>query len=472
MVSGDVAQLQPIDPGQPFKLQQQRSAIDVAVMNDIVRQSPELKPAIYRMIEGREREALNIINTLSPDQIPRRDGAWVPALSVVEMKTQQEESEGVRGPVVLSDKAAERHIADAVQPDNIISAIAQDYIGRSDEARENTLIVVHINRDRHAINQEIHSGLHQAGLVGEREVSLPVLQPVAVRAYALRQARGFEAHLGRIALLDNQYYTLTGVDNDNGTVTLTDAENTPRVLSSFEASREDISLYEPTQLTISTGDKLRFSRTDNDRGYVANSLWQVKSIDGKAIILTDGQKEKTLEPATVMADQHIDLAYALTAHGAQGASSRFVIALEGTGGGRKGMVSREGAYVALSRTKEHVQVYTDDKEGWLAALDKHTERQSAHDLLHQPDDSSAAIAARLLETAKPLQETGLGRALLNSSRMGERSQHGLVDCGVGSGRGRNDTLSMSAFPANNFSDRIFTYSQLFRYPTITFSRCD
>lgn len=38
--SGDNDQLQPIAPGQPFRLMQQRSAADIAIMKEIVRQVP------------------------------------------------------------------------------------------------------------------------------------------------------------------------------------------------------------------------------------------------------------------------------------------------------------------------------------------------------------------------------------------------------------------------------------------------
>ncbi len=42
--SGDTDQLPPIASGQPFRLTQQRSAADVAIMKEIVRQVPELRP--------------------------------------------------------------------------------------------------------------------------------------------------------------------------------------------------------------------------------------------------------------------------------------------------------------------------------------------------------------------------------------------------------------------------------------------
>ncbi|WP_234094055.1 AAA family ATPase, partial [Escherichia coli] len=46
VASGDTDQLQAIAPGQPFRLQQTRSAADVVIMKEIVRQTPELREAV------------------------------------------------------------------------------------------------------------------------------------------------------------------------------------------------------------------------------------------------------------------------------------------------------------------------------------------------------------------------------------------------------------------------------------------
>ncbi|WP_241186996.1 AAA family ATPase, partial [Klebsiella michiganensis] len=56
--SGDTDQLPPIASGQPFRLTQQRSAADVAIMKEIVRQVPELRPAVYSLIERDVHRAL------------------------------------------------------------------------------------------------------------------------------------------------------------------------------------------------------------------------------------------------------------------------------------------------------------------------------------------------------------------------------------------------------------------------------
>ncbi len=38
------------------------------------------------------------------------------------------------------------------------------------------------------------------------------------------------------------------------------------------------------------------------------------------------------------------------------------------------MAGFESAYVALSRMKQHVQVYTDDRQGWVKAINSAEQR--------------------------------------------------------------------------------------------------
>ncbi len=79
---------------------------------------------------------------------------------------------------------------------------------------------------------------------------------------------------------------------------------------------------------------------------MANSVWTVTAVSGDSVTLSDGQQTRVIRPGQERAEQHIDLAYAITAHGAQGASETFAIALEGTEGNRKQMAGFESAYVA------------------------------------------------------------------------------------------------------------------------------
>ncbi|EOR6331879.1 AAA family ATPase, partial [Escherichia coli] len=78
VASGDTDQLQAIAPGQPFRLQQTRSAADVAIMKEIVRQTPELREAVYSLINRDVERALSGLESVKPSQVPRQEGAWAP----------------------------------------------------------------------------------------------------------------------------------------------------------------------------------------------------------------------------------------------------------------------------------------------------------------------------------------------------------------------------------------------------------
>ncbi len=408
--SGDTAQLQAISTGQPFRLVQQRSAIDTVVMQEIVRQTPALRPAIESIIAGQVDTSLRLVDDVSPQQVPRQEGAWVPGNSVMEIRAPKKDQEQDT-PAADEQKLTPEQLS-LVRTD-IIEAIRDDWMGRTPEAQLQTLVVAELNADRHAINDAIHAARHEKGDTGAEERTFTVLEPLRVPDNALRAAETFAEYTGAVAMMNERYWTVAEVDTQDAVVTLRNADGESVLISPQQNTAQDISLFTPRDLTISHGDRVRFTRSDNDRGYVANSLWEVAGFtDDGAIRFRQGEQEKIVDPQAMTEDRHIDLAYALTVYGVQGASERFAIALTGTEGGRKRMASLESTYVTLSRAKEHVQVYTDDLAGWSAGARHSNAGQTAHDLLHQKSDHESDTGNRLLATASRLDKTALGRRVL------------------------------------------------------------
>lgn len=414
--SGDSSQLQPISSGQPFKLQQARSAADVAIMKEIVRQTPALRPAVYSMIARDMAGALHTVEHVKPEQVPRQKNAWVPQSSVIEFTRKREEE--------IQRAAAEGKYLQEAQPASLYACIVNDYMGRTFEARRQTLIVTHLNEDRRAINAQIHSAREKAGELSGKTRRLPILVAANVRDGELRRISTWEEHRDARVLMDKGYHQITDIDAKCGLITLRDSEGTTRLLSPREATSEGLTLYLSDHIDVGAGDKIRFSKSDNERGYIANSVWTVVEVSREGIRLTNGEQTRTVKPESDEAQRHIDLAYAVTAHGAQGASESFAIALEGTDGGRERMVSFESVYVALSRSKQHVQVYTDNRNAWIAAMDNVTERSTAHDVLVPRSEHAVKNAKRLLKHALPLQDVAMGRALLQHS--GLQKGHSLA----------------------------------------------
>ncbi|EPZ8357480.1 conjugative transfer relaxase/helicase TraI domain-containing protein [Enterobacter hormaechei] len=410
--SGDEAQLQPIAAGTPFRLMQQRSAADVAIMQEIVRQTPELRPAVESVIAGRVAESLERVEAVAPALVPRKAGAWVPESSVMEFKTEKP------GTGDGKNDAAVAEVADAGQPATAIEAIVHDWRGRTREAQEQTLVVAQLNTDRRAINEGIHQARQEDGDVGKEERHLSVLSPVRVPDNTLRSAGGFERYTGKTAMMNNQYYTIAGVDKENGLVHFLGREGQEIMISPQENTAQDISVYETREIVVSEGDKVLFNRTDTERGYVANDVWQVAGFtENGGVKFGRGEEEKVLFPDAEDADRHVDLAYAVTVNGAQGASARLVIGLAGTEGGRKMLASQESWYVTLSRAVQHMQTYTDDTAAWGKQIERAEQRLSAHDILHQQGDMQTRTASWLLDKAVGLEKTGLGRQVLNTVQL-------------------------------------------------------
>ncbi|EDV5429270.1 conjugative transfer relaxase/helicase TraI [Salmonella enterica subsp. enterica] len=408
--SGDTAQLQAISTGQPFRLVQQRSAIDTVVMQEIVRQTPALRPAIESIIAGQVDTSLRQVDDVSPQQVPRQEGAWVPGNSVMEIRAPKKDQEQ-DSPAVGKQTLTPEQLS-LVRTD-IIEAIRDDWMGRTPEAQQQTLIVAELNADRHAINDAIHAARHEKGDTGAEERTFTVLEPLRVPDNALRAAETFAEYTGAVAMMNERYWTVAEVDTQDAVVTLRNADGESVLISPQQNTSQDISLFTPRDLTLSQGDRVRFTRSDTDRGYVANSLWEVAGFtDDGAIRFRQGDQEKIVDPQAMTEDRHIDLAYALTVHGVQGASERFAIALFGAEGGRKLMASLESLYVTLSRAKEHVQVFTDNLERWRQLVQQSDGGKTAHDLLHLESDRDAATGNRLLATASRLDKTALGRRVL------------------------------------------------------------
>ncbi|EDL3528951.1 conjugative transfer relaxase/helicase TraI [Salmonella enterica subsp. enterica serovar Newport] len=411
VASGDTDQLQAIATGQPFRLQQTRSAADVAIMKEIVRQTPELRDAVYSLINRDVNKALSGLENVKPVQVPRLKGAWAPENSVTEFSRLQE-----RELAKAAQEAEKKGEAFPDVPVTLYEAIVRDYTGRTPDAREQTLIVTHLNEDRRVLNSMIQDALAKPG---EQQVTVPVLTTANIRDGELRRLSTWEAHPGALALVDNVYHRIAGISKEDGLITLEDQEGNTRLISPREASAEGVTLYKPETIRVGTGDRMRFTKSDPERGYVANSVWTVTGVSGDSVTLSDGKQTRVVRPGLDRAEQHIDLAYAITAHGAQGASETFAIALEGTEGGRKQMAGFESAYVALSRMKQHVQVYTDDRQGWVKAINSAEQKGTAHDVLEPKSEREMMNAERLFSTARELRDVAAGRAVLRNAGLAQ-----------------------------------------------------
>ncbi len=124
---------------------------------------------------------------------------------------------------------------------------------------------------------------------------VPVLNTANIRDGELRRLSTGEKP-GCPCPVDNVYHRIAGISKDDGLITLQDAEGNTRLISPREAVAEGVTLYTPDKIRVGTGDRMRFTKSDRERGYVANSVWTVTAVSGDSVTLSDGQQTRVIRP--------------------------------------------------------------------------------------------------------------------------------------------------------------------------------
>lgn len=386
---GDIDQFESVDVGAPFKLMQERSPMDVAIMKQIVRQKDvQLRGAVHDIIDNRIDAALKRIEAQPDDRVSRNVDAIVPASAFLETAS----------PV-----------------DDIVA----DWTGRTQDARARTLIITQLNADRRAVNAGIHASLAERGELGENAVRVPVLEKITHTRHEFNQTQAWQA--GMVVKRGDRYQDVLAVDRNGSTVTVRGEEGRIGLYSPRELITGDVQLFHRREIEVRAGDLLKFTATDRDLGQTANKRYTVESVSETGDIRLKGEAGRiTINPKVFRAQQHIDYGWAVTGYGAQGTSTDYVISLEGTEEGRKALATRRAFYISASRVKEHVQIYTDGKQDWIKAV-KSPERdiKTAHDALAPETQRKQAKA--IWSMGQPVSKTAIGRAWMRHQNMHESS---------------------------------------------------
>lgn len=383
---GDIDQFESVDAGAPFKLMQERSPMDVAIMKQIVRQKDSnLKDAVHDIIDNRIDAALRRIESQPTDKVDRISDAPVPPSGLTETG-------------------------------DPVNDIVADWAGRTPAARARTIIITQLNKDRQAVNQGIYHSLAKEGSLGREEVTVPVLEKISHTRHEFNKTAPWQK--GMVVKRGERYQDVIAVDRNGSLITVRDENGDLGMYSPRELLTNDVQLFTRAKIPVRTGTELRFTATDREQGQTANQRYTVDTIrENGEMVLRGAAGTKVINPNEVRAEQHIDYAWAVTGYGAQGASSDYVISLEGTDGGRRNLATQRAFYISTSRAKEHVQIYTDGREKWLQRVKSgEYEDKTAHDALKPETERKQAKA--IWAMGQPVSKTAIGRAWSRHQDMG------------------------------------------------------
>ncbi|XSG84101.1 MAG: MobF family relaxase [Methylohalobius sp. ZOD2] len=341
---GDPRQLASVEAGSPFDQLLKSGSIDRAKIDEIKRQhDPQLREIAQRFAKGDAQGAVSRAQKY-----------------MREVKIEQP-APGEKVTVTQRQAA-------------IAQAAAEDWLGRDRETRTRTLVVSGTNAVRSKINQEIRDSLKKSGGIGKTGIEIHALdRKDMTRARRLdpkswRQGMVLRIREGRSTPL----YTVLSVDQAAGVMDVESAGGIGKKKKISISSLGESQVYTPRKMDLAVGDKVVFKENNRSLGVKNGTRGEVKRIEnGSAIIEIDGN-DKEIEINTGLLAA-LDYGWATTIHGSQGQTFDHVI----VGGEGNRVATAQSAYVATSRERKTLTIYTDNSEKLSGRWKTWAERQTA-----------------------------------------------------------------------------------------------
>ena len=252
--------------------------------------------------------------------------------------------------------------------------IADAYAALSEGERRETIIVAGTNEARRAIN----------ALVRER-LALPdghrvdVLNGVDMTRAELRSAQSYED--GRIVVPQRGH----GQDLVKGEQLVVRAHDLKRNLLTLETPtgrrfsfdprlQPMLRVYERDTIELAPGDWVRVTANDAGLGLCNGARYRVAAVDTSHVTLEDAARVIRLERSLSL---HLQHGYASTVHSAQGLTRDRVLVDACT---RSLTSNRAVFYVAISRPRNDITLFTDDASKLAAAMSREPKKFAALEL--------------------------------------------------------------------------------------------
>ncbi|PSW22572.1 conjugative transfer relaxase/helicase TraI, partial [Photobacterium phosphoreum] len=208
---GDKDQLQSLEAGKPFELAINQKKLAVSVMKDIVRQKNEpLKTAVEHIIDQSPHSAIESLERQAPSISPAKEA----------------DATQTHQPHVIStyEKVSQDHRENIqIAQEKIYDIAAKEYLSRTPESRDNTLIIAYTNYERDHVTALIRDGLEKESSLGAENHPTLRLKSLGLSREKMKLTSSYQK--GHILTQKNgDYYFIQDVDNKHKIVHLTHSQ--------------------------------------------------------------------------------------------------------------------------------------------------------------------------------------------------------------------------------------------------------
>lgn len=317
---GDTKQLQAVEAGKMFSKLQERGDLKTVRMSEVQRQKDEA----YK----------DVVKDIADKKIDR-------AFEKLEKQSR---------------------IAEISERQGRLTAITKDYMRRKNY--KETIVVTARNADRNELNVTIRSELKEKGKLDKKEHTFTVRESKNLSPIAKHFAQSFSegdrvvaSARGIIGGNAGAEGKVTAIDQINHRITVQTKIGKEHTID-LKSQGQNLQVYREKEQSFSRGDKIVFLKNNDKRGISNGHVGEIKSLDekGNLKIRMESGKVKDINIRTQY--NYLDHGYAVTPYKSQGQTAGRVIYHADT----SKEVNYNQAYVAMTRGKEDIKVYTDNKE--------------------------------------------------------------------------------------------------------------
>ena len=306
------------------------------------------------------------------------------------------------------DKLDKMQAVVEIDPLTANERLAEDYMTILNKGKS-VLVVAPTHAQGAAVTEKIRHNLRMEGYIGKKEVTalklvnlnLTEAQKADHRSFYQDQIVQFSQNVP--GFRRGSFWRVEGVEGNQVRLAAPSAETKPLPLH----KAKDYDVFAAGQIGLSKGDKVRITKggtDDNGKRLDNGDMLEVLHVRKDKIRLQNSNSKAVFEVGNEFG--HIAHAYCITSHAAQGKTVSHVLASmpESTFGAIDGNL----AYVTVSRGKEGITVYTDNKEGLLTHASEIGDRRAALELVGK--DRTKAVDFDRIARQRRLHELQRGHA--------------------------------------------------------------
>lgn len=310
--------------------------------------------------------------------------AGMETVYVTEMQRQNKAAENVKEAARLSvdspEKALEKlEVREIRNPGERYRAMADEYL-KSKDPRE-TLCLTGTHEARRAVNENVREALGLSGkghdFTRYEAGDWTSAQKKRIDAYEVGQTVRFGKDYRSMGAKSGEIGKIEEVDRENGTVRLKMEDGRDVTMTPREMSGKGHEIGKIEQIELSQGDRIRITGNERKKEGITNGMRGevIESHSDSLRIRLDNGKTFDLKPGQRPVE--IDHGYAQTGHSAQGLGAQTVI-LDLPSNSQT--LNRRSFYTNLTRTKNQVKSFTDDREKLTGAVTREKNKTMSHDV--------------------------------------------------------------------------------------------